>query len=154
MRRFIMDLEALSKLYRETDIANNEIKPGIHKAVITNVKFQEDASRVDWDIAVKIDQDAEKEIRIFNNVNEKSLVFLKQNFLALGLRDDLSAILKSLPGSLIGREVLLDAKESKTINKRTGKPFINKRFLTGSISQHDLSSIPSDQINEAPIALF
>ena len=123
----------LNESYATADADSVDVPLGDHRFVLDDANLNEEKGWLRWVGHILDGEYAGQRVAIFNSLDADKLLYLKKNLNVLGVQvGDLEQTLKNLNSVVRGTETVLQVKESGTINRKTGKPFINKSFVAGS----------------------
>jgi hypothetical protein len=129
----MVDWNRLNEGYVTAEADVFEPPVGDHRFVLDEAKLNEEKGWLRWVGHFLDGEYADQRIAFFNSLDADKLLYLKKNLNVLGVQvGDLEQTLKNLNSVVRGTETVLQVKESGTINRKTGKPFINKSFVAGS----------------------
>ena len=128
----MVNWRSLNAGYATADADSAEVPLGDHRFILNEAKLNEEKGWLRWTGHILDGEHADQQVAFFNSLNADKLFYLKKNLNALGVEvGDLEQTLKNLNSVIQGTEIVLQVKESGTINRKTGKPFVNKSFAAG-----------------------
>jgi hypothetical protein len=153
MENTMVNWKQLNKSYASAEADSYEPPVGEHPFVIDDVKLNTEKGWIRFVGHFPGGEYACQQVTFFNSLDEDKLLYLKKNLDALGVEvNDLEQTLTSLNSIVQGTETVLKVKESGTINRKTGKPFLNKSFLSKKaalpVITDDRPDYPEQQQNE------